>query len=76
MSWRYNEPMATETTTTNHQHLLDTAALATQTVVKQAMRVRGLTLSQAVRLVADRTGSTADEVEALLDRASLLALRL
>ncbi len=68
--------MESMTTATNHQHNLDVAALATRSVVNQAMRVWELTLSQAVRLVADRTGSTADEVEALLDRASLLVLPL
>jgi hypothetical protein len=52
---------------------LDTAALATASVVAQAMQVRSLTRSQAVALVAERTGMATEMVDALLDRATLVA---
>lgn len=43
----------------------DTAALLTANTVRQAMRVRGLSLAEAVALVATETGATVDEVGAL-----------
>ena len=42
-----------------------TAAILTANTVRQAMRVRGLNLADAVALVAAETGATVAEVEAM-----------
>ncbi len=65
-----------QTTTTPHHQRLDDAAVATVSVVAKAMRVRQLDRTGAVALVARLSGIPAEELDALLDRAGLLALPL
>lgn len=52
---------------------LDRAALLTLATVSKAMRVRSLSLSEAMELVAKRTGTDVEHVGALLARAAMVA---
>ena len=54
----------------------DTAAILTANTVRQAMRVRGLNLADAVALVAAETGATVDEVEAMTRAGVRLAIEV